>query len=336
MTHSRHCITTSAVVLLAAIFAGAQDPTPLVFEVQAPVAQAQSPGPPSAVFRQSLADAWWTGPLLANSPSTLPRGHFLVEPYLYDVMGANAHGIGSRAYIEYGLFDRLTVGVIPILDYNIVSGSPSSSGIRFGDLTPLAQYRLTRFNEHSWVPATAIMVQETFPTGRFDRLGDRLNNGTGSGAYATMIALNSQKYFWLPNGRILRMRFDVSETLSRSVNVKDTSVYGTSNGFRGHADPASSLFVDAAWEYSKTRNWVLALDIIYHNSGNTTVSGHNISDPNAQVRSDSGSSAGFGFAPAVEYNWTANLGVIFGVRMIAHGRNTATTVTPAIAINFVR
>ncbi|MBV8805065.1 MAG: hypothetical protein JO042_08460, partial [Sinobacteraceae bacterium] len=36
-------------------------------------------------FRQSRDDAWWTGPLLAASPVTLPQGHFLIEPYVFDV-----------------------------------------------------------------------------------------------------------------------------------------------------------------------------------------------------------------------------------------------------------
>ena len=36
------------------------------------------------VERQSLDEAWWTGPLLASGASTLPKGHVLIEPYLYD------------------------------------------------------------------------------------------------------------------------------------------------------------------------------------------------------------------------------------------------------------
>ena len=80
-----------------------------------------------------MDDAWWTGPLLANSPATLPPGHFLIEPYLYDVISAHSHGFGSRSYVEYGLVNRLTVGVIPVLGYNTVSGGPSSSRIGWGD-----------------------------------------------------------------------------------------------------------------------------------------------------------------------------------------------------------
>ena len=39
---------------------------------------------------QSLDDAWWTGPMLAASPNTLPHGHILIEPYFFDVKTAHA------------------------------------------------------------------------------------------------------------------------------------------------------------------------------------------------------------------------------------------------------
>src|SRR5215813_759579 len=110
-------------------------------------AQQVVPAPPSV---QSMLDAWWTGPLLANSANTLPRGHFLVEPYIYDVIGSKTHALGSRAYVEYGLADKFTVGAIPIIGYNKVSNGTSSSGIQLGDISLLAQYRLTQFHEHSW------------------------------------------------------------------------------------------------------------------------------------------------------------------------------------------
>jgi len=93
-----------------------------------------------------------------------------------------------------------------------------------------------------------------------------------------------------------------------------------------------SLFIDAAWEYSMTRNWVLALDAIYQNNRNTTVIG--IQDAK-NVRLDSGSSWSYGFAPALEYNLSPNVGVIFGVRVVAPGHNASITVAPVMAINFV-
>jgi hypothetical protein len=295
-------------------------------------ASAQAPEAPSGVTRQSMPDAWWTGPLLANSANTLPHGHFLVEPYVYDVIGKHSHAFGSRAYIEYGLFDRLTVGVIPIVGYNRVDNGTSSSGIGFGDISLLAQYRLTTFREHRWVPTTAIQVQQSLPTGRYDRLGSRPSDGLGTGARTTTVALNSQTYFWLANGRILRMRLNVAGSHSGRVGVRDVSVYGSTEGFRGRAEPVESLLVDAAWEYSMSQRWVLAFDAIYQYSGKTTVLG--TQDAKA-ARLDSGSSWAFGLAPAVEYNMSANLGVIVGVRVIPPGHNSRATVAPVMAVNFV-
>ena len=278
--------------------------------------------------------------MLAPSAATLPRGHFLIEPYLYDVIAAHSHGFGSLTYVNYGLADRVTVGLIPTAGFNKVSNGPSSSRVGLGDLTLQAQYRLTKFHAGSWIPTTSVAVQETLPTGKYDRLGERLSDGLGSGAYTTTVALYSQTYFWLPNGRILRMRFNVSQGFSNPAHVEDASVYGTEAGFRGHAKPGGSFLVDASWEYSLTRRWVMALDAAYRHNGNTTVTGYDILGANgarnpAGIRMDSGSSEVFALAPAIEYSWKPNLGVLIGTRVIPAAHNTHATVTPAVAVNFV-
>jgi hypothetical protein len=145
---------------------------------------------PSGVGRQSLNDAWWTGPMLAASAATLPRGHSLIEPYLYDVIGSHSNGFGSLTYVLYGLTNKLTVGTIPTGGLNKMSDGPSSSGFQYGDIPLQAQYRLTQFHAGSWVPATAVNVQESFPTGKYDQLGDRLSDGFGSGAHTDLGAVH--------------------------------------------------------------------------------------------------------------------------------------------------
>lgn len=313
----------------------------LLFGVTSAEAQQEASAPSSvAVVGQSLNDAWWTGPMLAPSAATLPRGHFLIEPYLYDVIAAHSNGFGSLTYVNYGLADKLTVGLIPTAGFNQVTNGPSSSRLGLGDLTVQAQYRLTKFHEGRWIPTASIAVQEALPTGKYDRLGARPSDGLGSGAYSTTLALYSQTYFWLANRRILRVRFNLSQALSNHVNIEDVSVYGTGEGFRGVARPGRSFLIDASWEYSLTRSWVLALDATYRHQGNTPVNGYNTLDPNhlqnsSGIHMDSGSSEAFGFAPAIEYSWKPNLGVLIGTRLIAGGHNTAPSITPAVAINFV-
>jgi hypothetical protein len=288
--------------------------------------------------------------MLAASASTLPKGHVLIEPYLFDVMAVGrfdrdgkmhstprADGVGSLTYMLYGVTNRFTVGLIPTAGYNLASDATSSSGPGMGDLTLTAQYRLSQFRPGHRMPTVSIVVQETLPTGKYDQLGDRPNNGFGSGAFTTRPALYLQHYFWLPNGRILRTRLDVSQAFSNGVDVKDVSVYGTEEGFRGRANPGSSFFLDSSWEYSLRRNLVLALDVTYGHDRNTRVTGRNIlqQDPSF-IHFDSGSRDVLGLAPAIEYSWNANIGVLLGVRLIPAGRNVTATVTPAIAINYVR
>jgi hypothetical protein len=174
-------------------------------------------------------------------------------------------------------------------------------------------------------------LQETLPTGKYERLGDRPADGQGGGAYVTTLALNTQTWFWLPNGRILRMRFNVSQSFAKTTDIEGVSVYGTGEDFRGYARPGNALFADAAWEYSLTRNWVLALDLTWRHARGTRVHGYDSSGP---VYTDSGSSTEFGFAPAIEYNFSPRIGLLFGVRVIT-GHDTQRSVTPALALNFV-
>jgi hypothetical protein len=302
-----------------------------------------------SVERQSMADAWWTGPIIAAGAGTLPQGHFLVEPYVYDAIAygrydtdgnrrsiADAHSYGSLTYLLYGLADRLTVGLIPTFGFN-KSASGESSGIEVGDLTLQAQYRLTQFAPGNWLPTTSVVVQQSLPTGKYDRLGEHPADGLGSGATATTIALYSQYYLWLSNGRILRTRLNVSRTFAGDTGVDGVSVYGTPGGFHGRARPGDSYSITSSWEYSATRNWVAALDVLYQRDGSTRVRGSIVgSSPQpADFRQDSGSSHRLGLAPAVEFNWNEHVGVIVGARWFGAGRNTTASITPVAAINIV-
>ncbi len=313
---------------------------------------ADTPASPSAT-RQSRDDAWWTGPLLAASAGTLAPGHFLIEPYVFDAIprgqydndgnrhgGPHSNNFGSQSYVLYGLTDRVGVGFIPRFGFSKLSEGKDSSKVGIGDLTLQGQYGLTRFEEGSWIPSTALVFQETLPTGKYDRLGDRPADGHGSGVYSTTLAVYSQYFFWMPNGRILRTRLDLSFSIAGSAEVRDVSVYGTDEGFRGRARPGNVAVADAAWEYSVTRNWVLALDVVYERDANTHVHGFDFPSsagaaPAALIELNSGSGHTWSIAPAIEYNFNSRVGVIAGAKLTVAGRNATALVIPVAAVNIV-
>jgi hypothetical protein len=306
---------------------------------------------PAAIDRQALDDAWWTGPIIAAGAGTLPKGRALIEPYVFDVISDRryddngdrrrtdrVHSFGSLTYMLYGVTDKFTAGLIPVFGFNDLANGTDSSGIGIGDLSVQGQYRLSQFREGSWVPTSSVVVQQVLPTGKYDRLGARPADGLGGGAYTTIVSLYSQYYLWMPNGRITRTRLNVSYALSDSAHLHDVSVYGTREGFRGRAKPGKSFTVFSAWEYSMTSNWVWALDLMYQHDEAARVSGFDV-DPASGTRTrvdrNLGSAWRFAVAPAIEYNFNSRIGVLFGVRWFAAGRNTSASVTPVVALNMV-
>ena len=281
--------------------------------------------------RQSPDDAWWTGPVVAYSARSLPQGHILIEPYLYDVAGNRTDSLHAFTYFLYGATDRLTIGFAPDIAFNSVRGAADSSGVHLGDTTLRAQYMLTTMDMDRTIPDLSFAVLQNLPTGKYDHL-NRGGDGFGNGSYATTVAIFSQMAWWMPNGRLLRTRINLSETISPQVPVAGASVYGTSPDFRGHAQPGNQFSAVMALEYSVTRNWVLALDLIHNHGNATAASGFAAGN---SLRINSGSNDGYGFTPAVEYNWSSNAGVIAGVRVFPASHNARATVTPVVAINYV-
>jgi len=299
--------------------------------------------------REPSSEAWWTGPLVASPAMTLPRGEFYVEPYLYnsvpygsfDTQG-RLHGVprqndlGSMTYLKYGVSDRLTVGLTPLFGYDWADQGESSSGLGVGDPSVQVQYRLTPDRPDTWIPTVSVDLQETLPVGRYDQLG-RSTDGFGSGAYVTTFSVYVQSLFRMPNGRPLRVRLNLSYGVSDRVSIVGASVYGTPRSFRGAAQPGDSESVDVALEYSATRNWVLAVDFWQQGQRSTCLAGSDSGPGGGSLAfsSISGPARNLIVAPALEYNWSSRLGIIFGAQVVADGHNTMATVTPVAALSYL-
>lgn len=304
-----------AVVILSAAPAAARD--------------GDEDAPPTS-FRQSAEDAWWTGPMLANSAATLPRGRALMETYLFDRIQGDTNMVGSLTYLIYGATDRLSIGMQPMFGVRTTGKTAKGPGI--GDLTLMAQYRLTSPKAPAGRPTISLSLQHSLPIGRYDELDTRPALGLGGGNHTTTLSIYGQQYFWLPNGRIFRGRINLSRTFAGKARVSGQSVYGTKAGFRGEARPGSSIGVGLSGEYSVTRRFALALDLTYSRSGSTRVTGI---DPIGPVDDHAGARDVFAIAPGVEYSWRSDIGVLLAARIAPRGRNSGASVTPAVALNYV-
>ena len=102
---------------------------------------------PAARAGADDGEAWFTGSLNSTGATALPAGHFLVEPYLIDVMAPaeHLHKAESLNLLLYGVSDDLTVGLIPRFTYR--------ERAELGDVTARVQYRFTPYDPETGFPS---------------------------------------------------------------------------------------------------------------------------------------------------------------------------------------
>ncbi len=293
----------------------------------------------------TVQDQWFTGPLVAPSPAMTKAGVFAIEPYaIYaDNTGAYNNGwehysvsndlnqLQSETLLKYSITDRLSVQALPSFNY-AWNGLTNSNGadLGMGDLPVELQYRINDENRKTGSPSVTVGLGMTFPTGDYNNLSNPLN-GFGSGAYTLKEELLFQSLFDTWGGHPMRVRWygDVYEPLG-NVPVQNISVYETSQGFQGKANPGLTADWGIGIEYGLTQRWALALDLVQDYAAGFRLSGSNVAGNPANAHS--GSSTSIALAPAIEYNFSSRTGLIFGVEFSAAGRNTPSYIAPQIAL----
>jgi len=286
---------------------------------------------------------WFTGSLEAPSPALPKAGMLAIEPYVVwqadtGTYGDNGHRTtgGSQPdtleallVIKYGITNRLTIQALPALSHTW-DGAAHSTGAGFGDLPLELEYRLRDGNYRNGAPSITLDLGVTVPSGAYKHLSNSLN-GVGQGAWLLKQGIVLQSLFDTAGNHPVRIRVYASmfEPLTHP-SVEDVSVYGTTQGFAGKVAPGVSGQAGIGGGWALDRHWVFALDLV-HTAGDryrlTGIDG--LGTPVKTLGADTSSTA---LAPAVEYNWSADAGVIAGVEFTAAGRNTPSYVAPQVAV----
>lgn len=303
-------------------------------------------GLPGTALAQAIAgDAavqaqWFTGSLEAPSPALPVAGLFAFEPYLIFQGNSGAYGgngdhhsvqddislLDSVEVLKYGITDRLSVEALPSLAH-IWNDHSNFTGL--GDLPIELEYRFNDENNKTGFPSFTAALGMTFPTGDYDHLRSALD-GLGSGAFTLKEGILAQSLFDTWGRHPLRLRFyaEAFEPVA-NVSLRDISSYGTDEGFHGNAMPGFSSVLGIGAGYGLDQRWVLAFDLVQNFANGARVRG---TVGGIAENSNAPSSASTALAPAVEYNWSDSIGLIAGVEFTVAGRNTASYVSPQIAL----
>lgn len=281
---------------------------------------------------------WLTGPLITPSARVVKKGHVNLEPYLYwtEVNGAydkhwHAHSapkfyqIQAQLVAKIGFAERLNLSIVPQSFRNHTRGV-SDSG--FGDLPIGLEIQLIK-PEDSDFPLK-LSIQELFPTGRFQRLKP-FKHGTdltGTGSYTTSVALTVSNLQHFCGVHFLQWRVNLGYGVPAPVHVRGLNAYGGDPTTRGKVFPGTFGFLNFGAEYTLTRNWALALDLTGQVYDKDRFKGHTIVHVGPPVFVQ------FTAAPAIEYNFNEDIGIIAGSIFTFAGKNAARFVNITAALNW--
>lgn len=282
---------------------------------------------------------WFTGPLLAPSGYTVPKGHYSLEPYVFYnayTGNYNSHWKARSAPHFYStlLQFRVKIGILqgwdfqfyPQFIYNETQGHRYSN---IGDLPLSLNIQLLRSGlEDSW-PALKFSLKAHIPLGKYQHLKAhrQRTDALGTGSWNPAAGLVFSKLWNISGIHYLEARVAFNYQIGTPVHVKGISTYGGSSPTRGTAYPGNAFSVDGAIQYNFSQRWVFACDLFYLHSNRNRFSGK------TEVNATRPSREQLSLAPALEYNWSDNFGIIGGVWFTVAGRNSRQFTTGVIALS---
>ncbi len=333
------CLTWSGNVLALGDPSSADDATTV----------ATPPVPPAPSADEDLP--WFVGPLLAGGGNTVEPGHINIETYLF---ATNAYGIfnaeGKTVHNMNNFYTvtptaSIGIGVTKFMDFNatipyVFNHTDGHTNQGAGDATFGLGFQLFKgVKNNFWHPSVRAVVSETFPTGNFEGLDpDELGtDSTGRGAYQTSFALNFQHAWQLSETKYFNDRLSLGYSLPASSEVQGVNAFGGNNETSGREHLGDQFSADLGLEYTLTKHWVPALDILYTANGKSTFAG--VPGTNAEglpAIQNGPSGEELSLAPAMEYNFNSHWGVIAGPWFSVAGRNAAQFNSAVVAVNYYR
>ncbi len=280
-------------------------------------------------FEGKPAPAWFTGPLIAPTGYTADPGHVNIQP-LFDAFvnlrNHNFYMYRVRLRLKTGVTQWMDVQITPRALYQETRGKHAGG---FGDMRFGVNFQLLGAGLDDPWPAIKLMLQAWAPFGKYQKLSPHKDHtdALGTGSWYPQAGVVFSKMWHLTGIHYFEARFYGMYAIGTPVSVKGINFYGGDPTTRGTAYAGNILYTDIAIQYNMTRNWAVACDLNYQHQNSSRFSGRTI------ARSTIPSFDVLSLAPAIEYNWSQDLGVIGGVWFSMARRATPRFVRGILSLN---
>lgn len=296
----------------------------------------------ACLFSQEIEEPelWSTGPLINYSGDVVEMGHVAFQPYfIYQQFRGNYdsewHFHSYPLYTTFlflpftriGICPRVEFDLSPQLYYNHVDGAGKWV---FGDM-PIS-LSIWLLEPDGNIPSILFNLLATLPTGKYQRLNPlKLETDIGgAGSWYPGASLVIYKDIHLTKNHFLALTYSATYSFGTIADVRGLNFYGGDETTRGKVRPGNIFVTDLSLEYSFTQNWIFSMDMIYQHGNRSRFSGKTV-EPVGSPSYEQCS-----LAPALEYMWDENSGIIFGSWFTVAGRNTDQFNTLEVAVYLYR
>lgn len=220
---------------------------------------------------------WFTGPLFTPAPITLDPKHPGIGIGAFEAFyfgefdkkwriksGSDFKKYWSTNFLiypQFGITKRIGMEGFTVL---VNSYSDGNCSAQFQDTVYRIGCQLTtdQLNNTSWTPDSRLILEEMFPTGKYNKLDPNLNgiDLTGQGSYQTGLYLAWQKSFKQHTRHAFNLAGAFGYLILSSSKIKGLNFYGGSPKSEGRAYPGNVISIFSSGELELTEHINLSYD----------------------------------------------------------------------------
>jgi len=301
--------------------------------------------PTDASFEINTFEQWFTGPLFTPMAITPQKEHPALEVTFgfsnqYGVYDSNWKIKNEPDFWTIFNYYDLQLGFSSVLGMEVIGSwatnfRQSVQSTHIQDTIVRLGFQVINEVQGSWIPDFRILLQEVFPTGKYQNLNPQKNGTdlTGLGSFQTGLYLAFQKLFNLNENHKYQIRFSAGYFVPSPVHVSGFNAYGGGIGTSGKVYPGHYISIFNSGEYNLNQRWALAYDanFQYNFKGRFSGIGGRISSyEKAQVKSVE--AVTFTLAPELEYTFSKQTGMLLGAWFSIIGKNSPAFVSIFLSI----